>query len=560
MANEQDLKLTGEEGDRAAAAPIAIPEVALTKEKDSLNCSSVPPPVHRRARITLTLKTTIILVVLLVGVVALCGGIFLKSAEKMLNANKTSQLSQFAYGLATAFGDMQEHGASVGFQIEALKQTPNMEFAVLTDTNMNKMAFVGSADVWNTYAASLGGGQYNISKHVGKVQLVEFAKTSAYVVTVPVFRISSKGPSTNIIGYLHVATSSEGIAAQLRFLQASVLLACMGVVLLIVPIAGFVARHITAPVQELAMAAHTLAEGDLSHRLLMRRSDEIGELAQAFNRMADTVQQQQEDIKEINAGLEQKVEERTAQLQQVNHKLTSEISEKEDFLRAVSHDLNAPLRNIAGMASMLVMKYGATMEKDALQRLERIQKNVAVETELINELLELSRIKTRREKIERVDLHELITAVSEGFASDLETRRIGLSINGRLPIMKCEKARMRQVFQNLIDNAIKYMREEGPRTITVGVRWEPEELVVSVCDTGMGIAADEIPHLFHVFRRAKNAAIMKIPGKGVGLASVKSIVENYHGRLWAESEPGVGTTFHMAIPRVHFELARQEVA
>src|SRR6185369_16132318 len=99
----------------------------------------------------------------------------------------------------------------------------------------------------------------------------------------------------------------------------------------------------------------------------------------------------------------------------------AEISEKEDFLRAVSHDLNAPLRNISGMASMLILKYKDTMEKDALQRLERIQKNVQVECELINELLELSRIKSRREKIERVDLHELVTMVAEGFSNDLET-------------------------------------------------------------------------------------------------------------------------------------------
>src|SRR5690606_17800233 len=151
-------------------------------------------------------------------------------------------------------------------------------------------------------------------------------------------------------GYLHVASGGEAVAAQLRFLQASVLFTCMGVVLLAVPIAGLIAGNITAPIQRLAGAAHALADGDLSHRVSITRSDELGELASAFNRMADTVQEQQEDIRQINAGLEQKVHERTAELEKVNGRLTSEISEKEDFLRAVSHDLNAPLRNIAGMA------------------------------------------------------------------------------------------------------------------------------------------------------------------------------------------------------------------
>jgi signal transduction histidine kinase len=116
------------------------------------------------------------------------------------------------------------------------------------------------------------------------------------------------------------------------------------------------------------------------------------------------------------------------------------------------------------------------------------------------------------------------------------------------------------VFQNLIDNAVKYMRDEGPRAIAIGARWAPDEVVLNFKDTGMGIAAEELPQLFHVFRRAKSASMMKIPGKGVGLASVKSIVENYRGRLWAESTPGVGTTFFVAFPRVHFELQKQEVA
>jgi signal transduction histidine kinase len=334
----------------------------------------------------------------------------------------------------------------------------------------------------------------------------------------------------------------------------------MGVVLLAVPIAGLIARHITVPIQRLAHGAHALAEGDFSHRVTIRRSDEIGELAEAFNRMADTVQAQRKDIEQINAGLEQKVHERTAALERLNMKLHAEISEKEDFLRAVSHDLNAPLRNIAGMASMLVLKYKDTLEQEAVQRLERIQKNVEVECELINELLELSRIKTRREKIERVDLHELVEGVAEQFSNDFETRKITFRVPAQLPVMRCEKSRLRQVFQNLVDNAIKYMRPEGPREITVAVTWQGGEVVFAVRDTGMGIAAEDVPQLFHVFRRAKNASIMKIPGKGVGLASVKSIIENYHGRLWVESQQGVGTTFWMGIPRSHFEAIKEVAA
>ena len=212
------------------------------------------------------------------------------------------------------------------------------------------------------------------------------------------------------------------------------------------------------------------------------------------------------------------------------------------------------------MASMLILKYQNTLEKDALQRLERIQKNVDVECELINELLELSRIKTRREKIEQVDLAELHDAVADAFSSGFRNPQNHLPCRtGYFPTMQCEKSRLRQLFQNLIDNAVKYMRDDSERQITVSCAHGDKEFNFAVADTGLGIATEDIPHLFHVFRRAKNASNAKIPGKGVGLASVKSIIENYSGRLHVESVQGKGTTFHFAIPRSHFQ-ANTEVA
>jgi len=529
-------------------------ELKLASTDDAGDVASDVTWSPRTGWLTLPLKTTVILAFLLVGAVVLCGKVFVRQAENMLHDNKVRQLSQMVYALSTTLKDEEEQQS----QLEALQKMPNFEFAVITDDRMRVNALiVDDIQSWRTYTKWLADRKQAISSEVGEVRRVPDNNKISYVLSVPIARTTAKGPS---VSYLHMGSGGESILAQLQFLQANVLFTSMIAVMLVVPIAWIVARHLTVPVQQLVKGAQALGDGNLTHRVRIRRSDELGELGFAFNNMADTLQLQQENIQLINANLEKMVEDRTAQLQQVNSRLTSEMAEKEDFLRAVSHDLNAPLRNIAGMTSMLLMKYGSTLEPDAIQRLERIQKNVDTQSELINELLELSRIKSRREKIEQVDLHELLTGIAENFAGDLETKRITLTISGRLPIMKCEKMRLRQVFQNLIDNAIKYMREDGPRTIGVSVRWEPQEVIVSVKDTGMGIATDELPNLFHVFRRAKNATMMKIPGKGVGLASVKAIVENYHGRLWADSQAGEGTTFHMAIPKTHFELAEQEVA
>ncbi len=507
----------------------------------------------------LPVKTTFILLTLLIAVVALCGVIFLASARSILQQNKATQVSEFAYALAALLEQNSPDTAHWSPQLQNLSRTPNLEFAVITDPEFHDIAsLVQDRSAWSHFADDIAHRRL-LPTNMGQGRNLPHDGHNAIAVTVPIFATDAAGHESSVIGYLHVGLSSESDAAQLHFLQAFVLLACMAVVLVAIPMAGFIARHITIPIQRLAAAAHALAGGDLDHRVDLPRADELGELAIAFNRMADTVQQQQADIKHINAGLELTIHTRTAELEKVNARLQAEMLEKEDFLRAVSHDLNAPLRNIAGMASMLILKYQNSLEKDAIQRLERIQKNVEVECELINELLELSRIKTRREKIEQVDLAELLDAVADAFSSDFETRKIIFQRTGDFPVMQCEKSRLRQLFQNLIDNAVKYMRDDSERQITVSCSHGDKEFNFSVSDTGLGIAGEDIPHLFHVFRRAKNASNAKIPGKGVGLASVKSIIENYSGRLHVESVQGKGTTFHFAIPRSHFP-ANTEVA
>jgi signal transduction histidine kinase len=323
---------------------------------------------------------------------------------------------------------------------------------------------------------------------------------------------------------------------------------------------GFVHR-IFQPIRELVAATRRIAGGDLRTQVAIHRPDVIGTLARSFNEMVMKIRNQQVDLQvanarlaDVNTSLERKVEERTGQLEAANKRLSSEIAEKEDFLRAVSHDLNAPLRNISGMASMLLMKHRDKFDEDVIHRLERIQKNVEVETDLIGELLELSRIKTRRQKVEVVDLDALVREIGDVLENDLKSRGIALSIDTPLPALNCEKARLRQVFQNLIDNAIKYMGEDPQRPrreIHVGCHVKPGETEFYVKDTGIGIEPQDIDRIFFVFRRGKSAAVQNVSGKGVGLASVKSIIETYSGSIWVESEVGKGSTFRFTINGQH---------
>jgi signal transduction histidine kinase len=366
---------------------------------------------------------------------------------------------------------------------------------------------------------------------------------------------------TKLLGYVSVGISQASEEAQIRKINYWAIMLGVAVALVSLPFSYVLVYRIFLPIRQLVTATRRIATGDLDTSVAVDRPDLIGELARSFNDMVLKVKQQQDALNDVNQalaeanvklaesneGLEVKVVERTAQLEIANKRLSSEITEKEDFLRAVSHDLNAPLRNIDGMTTMLLMKHKATLDDEVVHRLERIQKNVKMETDLISELLELSRIKTRRHKMEPVDIKAMIQDLTGVFESDLKNRRIEILIDTELPSINGEKARLRQIFQNLIDNAIKYMGDGLSRSIHIGCNTLADSVEFYVKDTGIGIEPDELSKVFVIFRRGRNTQAQNVPGKGVGLASVKSIIETYNGTIWVESQVGSGSTFRFTI-------------
>lgn len=380
--------------------------------------------------------------------------------------------------------------------------------------------------------------------------------------------VGRDGNRTRLAGYVTVAISQGDDEARLAATQLLMVAICAVVAMLSLPVVSMLVHRIFWPIRELVHATNRMATGDTTARVAVHRSDVIGTLARSFNEMVIRVKQQQDDLAAANsrlgmtnsqlatanAGLalanehlERRVGQRTVELEVANRRLSSEIAEKEEFLRAISHDLNAPLRNIAGMAAMLLTKHKDTFDADVVHRLQRIQRNVEVETGLIGELLDLSRIKTQRHAAERVDPAAIVRELGETFENDLRTGGILLQIDGPLPHLLGERARVRQVFQNLIDNAIKYMGDGPVRAIHVGCHRRDGEVEFYVRDTGQGIEEADLPKVFQVFRRGRSQSVQNVPGKGVGLASVKSIVETFNGTIWVESRLGEGATFRFTI-------------
>lgn len=168
-----------------------------------------------------------------------------------------------------------------------------------------------------------------------------------------------------------------------------------------------------------------------------------------------------EEVNLANAGLEARVEERTVELAMANKKLGREIADKNDFLRTISHDLGAPLRNILGMVDSIMRRHNDDLSDQVRDRLNRVRRNAQTEMELIGELLELSRIRTRRHEMAEADVGEIVRGVADSLAGDLEEKSVDLVIADDWPAIRCEKARIGQVFQNLIDNAVKYMGDRA---------------------------------------------------------------------------------------------------
>ena len=533
------------------------------------------PPRARRARRWLTplgLQGKLILgfAVLLLGGIGFTSWLFISSSQITLSGVLGEQARQLAQTLAAAAEGpyLETNPHKLHHLSKGLLHGRNIVLLVFSDAHGRPLA-AESRDP--AYAATCAQGLSTPTGTQGLMQvyrrgtpaLGQFLEVSAPVIS------RTEGGGVRLLGYITVGVSQSSEQSEIQ--KATLLGVTVGslVFLVSLPLASGMIRRLFMPIHQLLAATNRIAAGHYDAQISTNdRPDEIGTLSRSFNAMVQRIRNQRQRLREANDSLEranreleQKVRQRTAELESANTRLTAEIAEKEDFLRAVSHDLNAPLRNIGGMAAMLLMKHRDRFDEDVVHRLERIQKNVEVETDLISELLELSRIKTRRQRMEPLDLGQLVEELAGVFEQDLQQREIELKIETRLPMVLGERARLRMVFQNLIDNAIKYMGNGPRRCIRIGYR-EPaggeQGMEFYVADSGMGIDSEDLARVFRVFRRGKNSAAENVPGKGVGLATVKSIIETYDGRIRVESEAGKGSTFRFTLHKRFAAPARHD--
>jgi PAS domain S-box-containing protein len=235
--------------------------------------------------------------------------------------------------------------------------------------------------------------------------------------------------------------------------------------------------------------------------------------------------------------LEERVAARTAQLEAAN-------SELEAFSYSVSHDLRAPLRAIDGFSRILEEEHGRALPDEGLRYLRLVSENAQNLGRLIDGLLDFSRLGRQAISRQPVDLERLAREVISDLTPEREARSVDITVES-LPTVVCDRLLMKQVFTNLLSNALKFTRETETARIEIGSRVENGEQIVFVRDNGVGFDMRHANKLFGVFQRLHRAE--EYEGTGLGLALVSRIVVQHGGRIWAEGEPGEGACFYFTL-------------
>lgn len=247
----------------------------------------------------------------------------------------------------------------------------------------------------------------------------------------------------------------------------------------------------------------------------------------------------EEQLRQANQALESRVAERTAQLRQANQEL-------EAFSYTVSHDLKAPLRGIDGYSQLLVEEYGERLDEDGRQFIRRIRHGVQLMGELINDLLEYSRMERRDMATEPVSLLPLVQQVLDGYDADIHRQGAQVQLAMEPFTLALDREGMAVVLRNLIGNALKFSRDRQPPRVEIGSRSEAGRRILWVRDNGVGFDMKYHDRMFGIFQRLHRAE--EFPGTGVGLALVFKAVQRMGGRVWAESTLGAGATFFLEFP------------
>jgi len=290
---------------------------------------------------------------------------------------------------------------------------------------------------------------------------------------------------------------------------------------------------------EMFLRNRVLVEGSWIEVSGSPRKDKDGVLRGGVVAFRDITQRKadEREIRKLNDELEHRVGERTAQLEIANKEL-------EAFSYSVSHDLRAPLRHISGFSQLLMEEFGSTLDPSAQQYLERIQAGAQKMGVLVDELLNLARVGRHALRLQPTQLNAMVAEVIAILQPDCEGRQVEWMI-ADLPAVECDPVLVKQIFQNLLANALKFTRPRAHAVIEVSHKEEDGQPMFMVRDNGVGFSMKYVDKLFGVFQRLHRAE--EFEGTGIGLVTVQRIVRKHGGRVWAEGELNKSAAFYFTL-------------
>ena len=368
-----------------------------------------------------------------------------------------------------------------------------------------------------------------------------------------------------MIGTLQIDLSLFKMDSQINGLKRDILLVTLGVIGLGILFTLIMTRVLLRPIEKLAEATERVAGGELAQTVDIRSRDEIGDLARDFNQM--TLQ-----LKESRMDLERKVEERTHQLEaniaELNRARTStlkmleelqaakrelemvnrELKEMDEartkFLGIASHELKTPLTAIKANIDFILSEKEGKIPEHLKSYLLTIQRNTNRIQMRMDQMLDLSRIKSDRLFFNRELI--LLSEVIGGYINEVTPVEKNLSIQVNIPQslhLYADRNALHDIFINLLSNAFKFT-DDGGQVLIIATQ-KDQSILLEIRDTGIGIPEDKLQMIFDEFSQVEGG---KYGGTGLGLAITKRLVEEHEGNIWVESQLGKGSTFYFTIP------------